>query len=208
MSGRQDLAMAIRAAAWKVVSAQGASGVTVRAVAAEAGCSVGALYTHYRDKEMLLIALSLDSLTQLGREVAANVDPESGIAEAHRRTVAAFRTVYGHGRPSASLLPVLMGNSAIWENAVSRKVTGRLMAALGPVANACQRSGRSADAANADTLAIVSCAIGLVLLDSSGQLDRMQVASEEVAAHLSSLVSDAVAARTGHGFPPPAVVQT
>ena len=158
---REDLRRAARAA----FQSRGLAGLTMRAVAEEAGCAVGALYTYFPDKDALVREVAADSLGELGRVVAGAVDAASGPGGAVRAAADAVRQVYGAERPAAALLPVLLTPGGVADEEFQRRVTGRLIAALGPIAASRRSAGRPPDAANAETLAIASFLFGLVLLD-------------------------------------------
>lgn len=175
---REDLRRAARAA----FQSRGLAGLTMRAVAEEAGCAVGALYTYFPDKDALVREVAADSLGELGRVVAGAVDAASGPGGAVRAAADAVRQVYGAERPAAALLPVLLTPGGVADEEFQRRVTGRLIAALGPIAASRRSAGRPPDAANAETLAIASFLFGLVLLESSGQLARLEVPAGEVLA--------------------------
>ena len=71
-------------------------------------------------------------------------------------------------------------------------MTGRLIAALAPIAASLGRAGRTAAAANAETAAIAGFILGFLMLDSSGQLARLAVAPDDVVAAFAANRSGAV----------------
>jgi len=184
---REQVREGLRLAARKVLNSRGFSGLTVRAVATEAGCSVGTLYTYFPDKGALVRELAVDSLGEFGRAVSEEMHGVLELGEVSLAAARAARRVYGTGQPAAPLLPVLLNPEGAGNEEFRRRVTGRLIVALGPVAAAHRHGGHARGAANAETVAIASFLFGLVLLESSGQLVRLEVpASEAVAAFVRS----------------------
>jgi AcrR family transcriptional regulator len=159
-----------------VFQRRGMAGTTVRAIAAQAGAAVGGLYVYYPDKDALLEELALTALAELGREVTTRGSDAPLVAVS-----AALSQVFGTGKPAAALLAILF-DGARSETEFSRRVAGRLLTALAPLA-AEHRGQPPADAA-ARALAAASFAFGLVLFESSGQLARLETpAANVLAAH-------------------------
>lgn len=82
-----DLRNALLAAAGQVLGKRGAGGLSLRAVARQAGVSHAAPYRHFRDKAALLSALRQAGFEQLGQTIHAAVDakpqsPEQKLIEA------------------------------------------------------------------------------------------------------------------------------
>lgn len=184
LRGREDTRERLRAAAWTVFRREGLGGTTVRAVATEAGAAVGSLYTYYPDKEALLQDLSLSALAELGREVAARRarPPVVAVAEA---TCA----IFGAGTPGAALLPVLFRAGQTTGTDFGRRVAGRILTALGPLAGEHKAQAPAEVAARA--LAATSFVFGLALLDSSGLLARLEAEPECIVAAYLALTAKA-----------------
>jgi len=184
---REQVRERLRLAAWEVFRSRGFSGLTVRAVAREAGCAVGTLYTYFPDKGALVRELAVDSLGEFGRAVSEAMEAASGLGEVSRVAAGAARRVYGADQPAAPLLAVLLNPEGVGNVEFRRRVTGRLIVALGPIAAAQRQGGSPRAVANGEAVAIASFLFGLVLLESSGQLARLEVpASEAVAAFVRS----------------------
>ncbi len=171
--GREETHQRLRAAAWAVFQRGGVEAVTVRAVAEQAGAAVGSLYTYYPDKQALLEDLALSALSSLGREVAARADRAPLIAVAE-----AMRAVFGAGAPAAALLPVLFRAGQPSGSEFGRRVAGRILTALGPLAG--EHKGHAPAEAAARALAATAFAFGLALLDSSGLLARLDATPNSV----------------------------
>lgn len=101
---RADRSEAILDAASRVAGEKGWSGLTIDAVAREAGVAKGTIYLHYAGKEALLIALSKRAaahLTAVIREEAARV--AHPIGQLH----AAYQRLVAEPEPNGPLLTLL-----------------------------------------------------------------------------------------------------
>lgn len=167
--------MRLRAAAWSVFRRDGLAGTTVRAIASEAGAAVGGLYVCYPDKDLLLADLALAALAELGREVAARAGAPPIVA-----VTEALRAVFGAGAPASALLRVVLAVPPRADEERDRKVAGKLLTALAPLA--APRPGEPPDAVAARALVGACFAFGLVLLELSGQLARLGTPAEQLVA--------------------------
>jgi AcrR family transcriptional regulator len=87
---RQELRRTILDAAREAFAVQGYEAVSMRTLAAKIGCSHGALYLHFRDKEELfdaLVAESFDELAAALRGQKASGDPVRFVRKAARAYV-------------------------------------------------------------------------------------------------------------------------
>lgn len=168
-------------AAQRVLQTSGPGGLNMRAVAREAGCTAGALYTYVPNKSALVRELALKSLEDLGDEVVREV-AKDGNDNAVRAAARAVRGIYGPKRPAAPLLAVLLhpADGGSPDAAFERRVTGMLIGALAPLAGALCEAGRAPAQAEREALAAASFLFGLALLESSGWLGRLFVNAEEV----------------------------
>lgn len=66
----QDLRAAILSAARARFAEEGVAAVSMRRIAADAGCSATAIYLHFRDREALIEALSLEDFLLLAHRLA------------------------------------------------------------------------------------------------------------------------------------------
>jgi AcrR family transcriptional regulator len=73
------------ATAERLISAQGTVGLTVRAIAREAGVSDGVLYNHFADKEELLAGALAAHVRSVERGLGELPDPGSATVEANLR---------------------------------------------------------------------------------------------------------------------------
>src|SRR5687768_17144153 len=85
---REELAAAV----WRLASRDGLEAVTIRAVAAEAGWSTGALHHYFSDKEELLLFAFQTVADRVGRRLAA-------AREAAREPLELLRTMLSEGLP-------------------------------------------------------------------------------------------------------------
>jgi AcrR family transcriptional regulator len=83
---KQNLKMALIAAAERAVAARGLAGLKARSLAAEAGCAVGAIYNVVADLDDLALAVNSRTHAALEKELtaAAGVDPAKPAVGAER----------------------------------------------------------------------------------------------------------------------------
>ncbi|GGV20390.1 TetR family transcriptional regulator [Actinomadura cremea] len=105
--GDRSLREHLIATADRMMSERGAAGLTVRAIAREAGVADGVLYNHFDGKEELL-ALALHArVRRVGRELGPLPEPGAGTLEAN------LRAHVEHGLAlHRALLPALAGLTA------------------------------------------------------------------------------------------------
>jgi AcrR family transcriptional regulator len=72
---RENLKEALILAAERVIEDRGVGGLKARDLAAEAGCSLGAIYNVFADLDELILAVNARTLTILERELDAAVTP-------------------------------------------------------------------------------------------------------------------------------------
>ena len=88
----------MREAALKLFARGGYAAVSMRAIAAEVGVQVGALYNYTPDKQTLLFDLMEGHMTEL---LAEGVDDVSSSANARLRAFVEFHIGFHHARPDA-----------------------------------------------------------------------------------------------------------
>ena len=180
ITAKKKIREALLEAAWRVFAIKGMEGLTMRAVAVEADCAVGGIYTYFPDKESLILELGADSLLELGRNISNLLSEISSVDEATRNAAKAIRNIYGFDRPAAPLLPVLLNPEGIGSKEFQRKLTGRFITAFAPIAEIRNKRADSSADIGAETLAIASFLLVLVLLESSGQTKRLEISSEKI----------------------------
>src|SRR3954467_2711332 len=109
-----DLATRLVDEAGRILSREGAGGLSLRRLAAATGTSTMAVYTRFGDKQGLLAAMYRAGFERLGAAMTAAVDgggaPRTALAElglAYRRTALANPHLYDlmFGRPVATFEP-------------------------------------------------------------------------------------------------------
>ena len=88
----------VREAALKLFARGGYAAVSMRAIAAEVGVQVGALYNYTPDKQTLLFDLMESHMTEL---LAAAVDDAALSPDARLKAFVAFHIEFHHARPDA-----------------------------------------------------------------------------------------------------------
>ena len=88
----------VREAALKLFARGGYAAVSMRAIAAEVGVQVGALYNYTADKQSLLFDLLESHMTEL---LAARVDDTMLAPDARLQAFVAFHIEFHHARPDA-----------------------------------------------------------------------------------------------------------
>ena len=163
-------------AAWRVFLRDGLGGTTARAIAAETGAAVGALYTYFPGTETVVQELALGSLTHLARKVAVSVASEPGAGAKIAAAVDEILEFYGPGTKASSLLPVLVGATHSDHGGdFGARVNGKLIAALSPVFVAFQGAGSDQKRAEAKTVGLGCFVIGLALFQSTGRLEALGI---------------------------------
>jgi AcrR family transcriptional regulator len=122
-------------AVWRVVSDHGLEGLTLRTVAAEAGCSTGRAAHYFRDKAALLA----HARDVMHRRMTARIDalPAQPNARARLRSVVAqglpldadrrlWTTVWAHFLLAARTDPALLSEHSVRHRSWIRRVTGLL----------------------------------------------------------------------------------
>ena len=169
-------------AAWRVFLRDGLGGTTARAIAAETGASVGALYTYFPGTESVVQDLALGSLTKLARKVAVSVASEPGAgAKKIAAAVDEILEFYGPGTKASSLLSVLVGGTHNGNGSdVGARVNGKLISALSPVAVAYKSAGSDQKRAEAKAVGLGCFVIGLALFQSTGRLGALGISAKNV----------------------------
>jgi AcrR family transcriptional regulator len=160
-------------AAKRVFHAKGLEGAAMRAIAAEAGYTPGALYSYFPAKEDIYAAILADSLASLARAIR---EAAAGTADPTARAKAAAAAFYDYYQSQPGELDLgLYLFQGIGPRGLSpeldRQLNGRLIAALNPIADAVGALGRldPADAVT-ETVAALCHVSGVLLMERSGRL--------------------------------------
>ena len=165
---------AILAAARRVAVRDGAPGLSLRAVAAEAGFAPAALYGYFRGKDDLLLALAADDLSGLARAMR---DAGGGLTGAASAALSLLGDTETFAAASAALPRV--GGSGDAE----RLFNGRMIAALRALSEAGGLPSESREN-QCDVVLLAAALSGLALLARSGRLGALGFTSDEILARL------------------------
>jgi AcrR family transcriptional regulator len=172
---------AILEAARRVAAREGAHGLTLRSVAAEAGYAPAALYGYFRNRGDLILALAAEDLAQLARNMREMA--KTGAPSLSHAALAAMMHLQASETTAAAisaLEPPLESSEA------ERLFNGRLIAALRSFSEA---AGRTADTreAQCDVVLIAAAIAGLAMLGRAGRLHALGFAADEVLERLDRL---------------------
>lgn len=176
---------AILEAARAVAAREGASNLSLRGVAAEAGFAPAALYGYFKNKSELLVALAAEDLTALARamreadgEGASRLGAAAGVALdllQHTETFAA----------ASAALPAHAGTGE-----AERLFNGRMIAALRALSDAAGNPSGSREQ-QADVVLLASALTGLAVLARSGRLEALGFSPADMIAALDRRFSPA-----------------
>jgi AcrR family transcriptional regulator len=156
----------ILAAARRVLARLGPKGLTIRAVASEAGYVPGAVYFYFHSKAAILSELAVHELSGLTKQLRTTSVRDA--AERAAQAAEVFATAH-----------TLFEQDS--ENRVSvgseRALLGRLIALFQTVSEPLQLSHLPPEQAQARALGLSSAAIGLATLARMGKLDKLGVTS-------------------------------
>ena len=172
----------ILGAARRLFEAQGMDGLNMRAIAAEAGYSLGAAYAYFRTKEEIeaeLLAWIISDLTRFIRTSSAGADNPALAGFS-------FFAQYFNDRPEERklLLSMLTGIEAATSQAdkTSRKeLDRRIITLLGLLANNLHRhSAASPTRVQNETMDFFTYLLGLLMLQAGGQLSLLDQRLQEM----------------------------
>jgi AcrR family transcriptional regulator len=175
---------AILDAARRVAGRYGAKDFSLRAVAAEADFAPAALYSYFKNKDELLLALAADDLSGLARAMRESANGPgnrfgavAGAALAHLQKT---ETIVA----ASSALPAEAGFGD-----AERLFNGRLITTLKILS---QARGVSLDSreAQTDTVLLAAALTGLAVLARSGRLAALGFSTDEIVAALDRRFSE------------------
>jgi len=140
---------AILVAARAVFATGGLAATTIRAIAARAGYTPGAIYIYYPGRDAILADLLARSLGEAARAVKAAGGPAAAAHALHSHYAA---------RPDEARLLFQLLPAAAPTPAGERQITGRLIALLTPF--------RDLGLADAAAITLLAQVLGLLLLDA------------------------------------------
>lgn len=159
-------------AARRVAARDGAREFSLRAVAAEADFAPAALYSYFKNKDELLLALAADDLSDLARAMRGAGGELTAAASAALEHLQKAETIVA----ASGALPHQAGSSE-----AERLFNGRLIAVLKALAET-RGTPVSSREAQADTVLLASALTGLAVLARSGRLDALGFGANEIIA--------------------------
>lgn len=173
-------------AAQRVYARDGLVGLSVRAVAAEAGYSPGALYSYVPGKSDLLGEVLSGSLLALARALK-ETDGEADARALLSHRICAYLDFY-HRSPAAFdlFLHLFQANRAgALSSGCERRLNGRLIAVLTLLADPLRRVLHlGADAASRETLILTAALNGILLFDNAGRTALFGLTPQDLAGTL------------------------
>ena len=170
---------AILEAARKVAAREGASSMSLRGVAAEAGYAPAALYGYFRNKDELLIALAAEDLGSLSRAMR---DAVSG-AVSGGTFAAASGAALDMLSASESIAAATSALAATPGSDAERLFNGRLISVLKILSEATGAKPTSRED-QCDVVLLAASLTGLAQLARSGRLEALGFLPAEILARL------------------------
>ena len=178
---RRSKRRALADATWRVFLRNGLAGTTARAIAAETGGSVGALYTYFPGTDAVVKELALGSLTELSKKVSESVSLDRRHRARVGLAVEKILNFYGPGTKAAELLPVIFGATQGDEDGeFAARLNGKLIAILTPVVEGFQAVGMDSNRAQAKALSLACFVFGLAMFHSTGRIAAMEISAKNV----------------------------
>jgi AcrR family transcriptional regulator len=169
---------AILDAARRVAARDGAKEFSLRAVAAEAGFAPAALYSYFKNKDELLLALAADDLSGLARAMRASASGSDNPLEAAANAALDHLQKTETIAAASGALPHQAGSGE-----AERLFNGRLIAVLKALSDV---RGTPLDSreAQADVVLLAAALTGLAMLCRAGRIDALGFSSDEIVAAL------------------------
>jgi AcrR family transcriptional regulator len=155
-------------AARRVFERDGAKGLTMRAIASEAGYAAGAVYFYFDSRAAIMAELAVGELTQMTKDIKG-----MSARNAAERASSAARAL----AQAESLFQI---DAAEAETAGSdRQITGKLISLFQTVAEPLGLDNMEGEQANKRALAFAAAVMGLAQMRRSGWLDKLGLSSDE-----------------------------
>ena len=186
--GRQRAAnrAAIIDAARRVALRSGASGLSLRAVASEAGYAPASVYEYFRNRAELVLALAAEELGQLARKLREQPREGGSLSAASKLALSLTMESGALGAAASSL-----ESSKVPPDA-ERLFNGKLIAVLTALADAAGRS-RQTRGEQADVVLCAAFIAGLAVLLRSGRLEALGIEESELLDRLERRFSASLA---------------
>lgn len=169
-------------AARRVFEGVGLEGASIRLIAAEAGCTTGAIYPWFAGKEEIYAAILAESLDRLAAYVAERIARESLVALKARAGIEAFYRYYQKTPDELSLGLYLFRGQGVQpvglKPELNRDLNARLAFAFDIIADAIAEAGLDDPAGRAaDGIAHAS---GLLILTNAGRMKVFRSRPDEL----------------------------
>lgn len=186
--GRQRAAnrAAIIEAARRVSLRAGTNGLSLRAVAAEAGYAPASVYEYFRNRAELVLALAAEDLGQLAKLLREQPGESSSLSASAKVALSLMRESCALGAAASSLETSKVPPDA------ERLFNGKLISALTALADA---AGRPHETRGEQTDVVLYAAFiaGLAILLRSGRLDALGLEENELLERLERRFSASMA---------------
>lgn len=166
----------ILSAARSLAAREGAQGLTLRGVAAEAGYAPAALYGYFRNRTELILTLAAEDLAELTLAMRVAAKAETSETDLVRVASAAL----AHLRESETIAAAIsVLDSSTETSSAERLFNGRLIGSLKVLSEIAGRPSASREG-QFDVLLIAAALAGLALLDRSGRLKALGFSPAEL----------------------------
>jgi len=177
--------------AWKVFRRDGFDGSTMRAIAAAAGCTTGAIYPLFASKELIYAALLAQSLSRLNKSVSQAMTNTDTATDRLRAGATAFVSYY-RTRPDEVVLGLYLWNGVRprgLNRSLDRDLNRRLSDTLNLFSNTFVELGRSESASRALTAALFAFMTGAIVVSQTGRLRTLgSTLDDSVDLHMGMLL--------------------
>jgi AcrR family transcriptional regulator len=166
---------AILDAARRVATREGADGLSLRAVAAEAGYAPASVYEYFRNRAEMILALAAEDLGQVVKGLRESGGTQAGAARAM------LESLKGSGALPAAVATLEAGSAP---PEAERLFTGKLIAALTAFSEAAARAPLSSKDDQADVMLLAASIVGLAVLARAGRLKALGFDEQELIGRL------------------------
>jgi TetR/AcrR family transcriptional regulator len=169
-------------AARRVFESVGLEGASIRMIAAEAGCTTGAIYPWFAGKEEVYAAILAESLDRLAAFIARRIARESDMSSRARVGIEAFYRYYQKNPAELSLGLYLFRAQGVQpvglKPELNRDLNARLASAVEHIATAISEAGFDDPAGRAADG--VCHASGLLILTNAGRMKVLRSRPDEL----------------------------
>ena len=179
--------------AWRVFARDGLDGATMRGIAAEAGCTTGAIYPLFPSKEAIYAELLMESLDRLRERAETAIRTARGPRAKLKASALAFLSYY-RDKPDEVALGLYLWHG-LRPKGLSRdldaELNKRLNHTLDQLRDGLRALGQLTEAkARLETSALFAFLIGALIVHQTGRLRMLDSQLDAIAsAHLEALVS-------------------